>query len=125
MSLTKLSFPYFQGYIAKHRDPSLDEFPDAHKWPIHIQISHYAGICAKRLERMGDGGRLNPKKPSIEEIDQSRLLIFRPSMFFGTLSETMDVQRDRFPHLRLPWILTTMADQIMRLNGTGTEGIFR
>ena len=42
--------PFLQGYIAKHRDSSLDEFPDAHKWPIHIQISHYAGICAKRLE---------------------------------------------------------------------------
>ena len=117
--------PFLQGYIAKHRDPSLDEFPDAHKWPIHIQISHYAGICAKRLERIGDGGRLKPRKPSLEDIDQSRLLIFRPSMFGGTLIETMEVQRDRFPHLRLPWILTTMADQILRLNGTGTEGIFR
>ena len=88
-------------------------------------FSHYAGICAKRLERIGDGGRLKPKKPNIEDIDQSRLLIFRPSMFGGTLSETMEVQRDRFPHLRLPWILTTIADQILRLNGTGTEGIFR
>ena len=46
--------PFLQGYIAKHRDSSLDEFPDAHKWPIHIQISHYAGICAKRLERIGE-----------------------------------------------------------------------
>ena len=46
-------------------------------------------------------------------------------MFGGTLIETLDVQRERFPHLRLPWILTTMADQILRLNGTGTEGIFR
>ena len=46
-------------------------------------------------------------------------------MFGGTLPETMEVQRDRFPHLRLPWILTTVADQILRLNGTGTEGIFR
>ncbi len=45
--------PFLQGYIVKHRDPSLDEFPDAQKWPIHIQISHYAGICAKRLERIG------------------------------------------------------------------------
>ena len=117
--------PFLQGYISKHRDPSLDEFPDAHKWPIHIQISHYAGICSKRLERMGDGGRLRPKKPSIDDIDQSRLLIFRPSMFGGTLTETMEVQRERFPHLRLPWFMTTVADQILRLNGTGTEGIFR
>ena len=77
------------------------------------------------MERIGDGGRLKPRKPSLDDIDQSRLLIFRPSMFGGTLIETLDVQRERFPHLRLPWILTTMADQILRLNGTGTEGIFR
>ena len=54
------------GYVAKHRDPSLDDFPDVGKWPIHVQISHYAGICAKRLDRIGDTGRLRPKKPSVE-----------------------------------------------------------
>ena len=95
------------------------------KWPIHVQISHYAGICAKRLDRIGDTGRLRPKKPSVEEIDQSRLQIFRPSMFGGTLGETMEMQRDRYPQKRLPWILTTLADQILQLNGTKTEGIFR
>ena len=50
-----------------------------------VQISHYAGICNKRLERIGIGGRLAPKKPTLEDIDQSRLQIFRPSMFGGTL----------------------------------------
>ena len=50
-----------------------------------FQISHYAGICNKRLERIGIGGRLDPKKPTLEDIDQSRLQIFRPSMFGGTL----------------------------------------
>ncbi len=66
-----------------------------------------------------------PKKPGLEDIDQARLLIFRPSMFGGTLQETMEIQRDRFPHRKLPWILTTMAEQILRLNGSTTEGIFR
>jgi hypothetical protein len=89
------------------------------------QISHYAGICARRLERIGDGGRLAPRKPTVDDVDQSRLQIFRPSMFGGTLTETMDIQRDRFPHRRLPWILTSLADQVIRLNGLTTEGIFR
>ena len=40
--------------------------------PPMFQISHYAGICAKRLERIGLGGRLKPKRPTEEEIDQSR-----------------------------------------------------
>ena len=88
-------------------------------------MSHFFTHTLFFIHLLGDGGRLRPKKPNVEDIDQSRLLIFRPSMFGGTLSETMEVQRDRFPHLRLPWILTTVADQILRLNGTGTEGIFR
>ena len=113
------------GYVAKHRDPSLDDFPDVGKWPIHVQISHYAGICGKRLDRIGDTGRLGPKKPTVDEIDQSRLQIFRPSMFGGTLQETLDMQRDRFPHKRLPWILTILTEQILKLNGAKTEGIFR
>jgi hypothetical protein len=113
------------GYISKHRDPALDEYHDVNKWPIHVQISHYAAICARRLERIGDGGRLAPRKPSVDDVDQSRLQIFRPSMFGGTLSETMEIQRDRFPQRRLPWILTALADQVIRLNGLSTEGIFR
>ena len=108
----------------------------------NLQISHYAGICNKRLERIGIGGRLAPKKPTLEDIDQSRLQIFRPSMFGGTLQvftftlevflvtfanlqEILDIQKDRFPSRRLPWILTTLTDQIISLNGLATEGIFR
>ena len=121
---SKTFAPALQSYIFRHRDPSLD-YPDVGKWPIHVQISHYAGICSKRLERIGEGGRLSPKRASIDEIDQSRLQIFRPSMFGGTLQEAMEIQAERFPHRRLPWILTTLADQILRLNGTSTEGIFR
>ena len=117
--------PALAAYVHKHRDPALD-MPEVGKWPIHVQISHYAGVCAKRLERIANNsGRLAPRKPTIEDIDQSRLHIFRPSMFGGTLDETMDIQRDRFPHRRLPWILTTLAEQILQLNGTNTEGIFR
>ena len=112
-------------YISKHRDPALDEYHDVNKWPIHVQISHFAAICARRLERIGDGGRLAPKKPSADDVDQSRLQIFRPSMFGGTLGETMEIQRERYPHRRLPWILTALADQVIQLNGLTTEGIFR
>jgi len=137
-------FPYLLSFIQKHRDPNMD-FPDGGRWPIHVQISHYAGICNKRLERIGIGGRLAPKKPTLEDIDQSRLQIFRPSMFGGTLQEILDIQKDRFPSRRLPWILTTLTDQvgtlfflfvftfslttlpdqIISLNGLATEGIFR
>ena len=105
-------YPYLLGFIQKHRDPTLD-FPEVGRWPLHVQISHYAGICNKRLERIGEGGRLGPRKPSLEDIDQSRLQIFRPSMFGGTLLETLNIQKDKFPNRRLPWILTTLTEQIL------------
>jgi len=116
--------PYLLGFIQKHNNPNMD-FPEIGRWPLHVQISHYAGICNKRLERIGQSGRLIAKKPSPEDIDQSRLQIFRPSMFGGTLAETLDIQKDKFPTRRLPWILTTLTDQILALNGLSTEGIFR
>jgi len=31
----------------------------------------------------------------------------------------------RFPDRRLPWILTTLSDEVLRLGGNKTEGIFR
>jgi len=117
-------FTYLLSFIQKHRDPHMD-FPEVGPWTIHAQISHYAGICNKRLERIGIGGRLAAKKPTLEDIDQSRLQIFRPSMFGGTLQEILDIQKEKFPNRRLPWILTTLTDQIVALSGLSTEGIFR
>lgn len=55
----------------------------------------------------------------------SQLQIFRPSMFGSTLAEVMSLQRDKFPHHRLPWIQTTLSEQVLRLGGKQTEGIFR
>ena len=46
-------------------------------------------------------------------------------MFGNTLDEIMTVQRDRFPHRKLPWIQTTLSEEILRLQGAQTEGIFR
>ncbi|XP_018905997.1 uncharacterized protein RhoGAP93B isoform X2 [Bemisia tabaci] len=115
---------YLEGYMNRHRDPSLN-FPEVGKWPIHVQVSHYATVSCKRLERGGVNGKRRPRKPSIEEIDQARIQIFRPSMFGSTLQEIMDMQKERFPHYKLPWIQTTLSEQVLRLQGTQTEGIFR
>ena len=34
-------------------------------------------------------------------------------------------QRVLFPERRLPWIQTSLSEEILRLNGAQTEGIFR
>ena len=51
--------------------------------------------------------------------------IFNPSMFGSTLEEILDLQKDRFPEKKLPWLQTTLSEEILGLNGAQTEGIFR
>ncbi|KAI4494047.1 hypothetical protein M0802_009314 [Mischocyttarus mexicanus] len=116
--------PYLDGYMNRHRDPNF-QFPEVAKWPIHVQVSHYATVACKRLQRIGAHGKRQPRKATTEDIDQARIQIFRASMFGATLSEVMALQRDRFPHRELPWIQTTLTRQVLVRGGTLTEGIFR
>jgi hypothetical protein len=46
-------------------------------------------------------------------------------MFGATLEEVMAMQRTRFPERRLPWIQSILSEEVLRLNGSQTEGIFR
>lgn len=38
--------------------------------------------------------------------------ILRNSMFGNTLSEVMDLQKDKFPLRKLPWIQTTLSEHV-------------
>ncbi|XP_012271050.1 uncharacterized protein LOC105694708 [Orussus abietinus] len=116
--------PYLEGYMNKHRDPNF-QFPEVAKWPIHVQVSHYATVACRRLQRIGAHGKRQPRKATLEDIDQARSQIFRASMFGATLSEVMALQRDRFPQRELPWVQTTLTRQVLVRGGTLTEGIFR
>ncbi|KZC07879.1 Rho GTPase-activating protein 39 [Dufourea novaeangliae] len=116
--------PYLEGYMNRHRDPNF-QFPEVAKWPIHVQVSHYATVACRRLQRIGAHGKRQPRKATIEDIDQARIQIFRASMFGATLSEVMALQRDRFPNRELPWIQTTLTRQVLARGGILTEGIFR
>ena len=48
-----------------------------------------------------------------------------PSMFGSTLFDIMRIQSERFPERRLPWIQTTLSEEVIRLGGLKMEGIFR
>ncbi|CAB3243889.1 unnamed protein product [Arctia plantaginis] len=118
--------PALTNYVNRHRDPAFaDAFPEVGKWPIHVQVSHYAGVACKRLERIGFGGKRQPRKPTTDDIDQARIQIFRQSMFGNTLSEVMTLQKERFPNRQLPWVQVALSQQVLALNGRETEGIFR
>lgn len=139
--------PALLGYMNRHRDTSFGKsFQDIGKWPIHVQVSHYATIACRRLERIGSSGKKQAKKPTTDdEINQSRVSrwhvlvsdgiicnvhafqeqIFRDSMFGNTLSEVMELQREIFPERKIPWIQHTLSEQILVMQGKQTEGIFR
>lgn len=51
--------------------------------------------------------------------------IFHQSMFGNTLDEVMELQKDRFPDRKLPWVQVTLSEQVLLLSGKATEGIFR
>lgn len=63
----------------RHRDPTFaTSFPEVGKWPIHVQVSHYATVACRRLDRIGSNGKKQAKKPTDDEINQARV---SPSIF--------------------------------------------
>ena len=64
--------PYLEGYMNRHRDPNF-QFPEVAKWPIHVQVSHYATVACRRLQRIGAHGKRQPRKATLEDIDQARV----------------------------------------------------
>jgi Rho GTPase-activating protein 39 len=72
--------PALLGYMNRHRDASFAKhFPEIGKWPIHVQVSHYATIACRRLERIGSAGKKQAKKPTDDEINKARVSCSRPS----------------------------------------------
>ncbi|XP_066916983.1 rho GTPase-activating protein 39-like [Clytia hemisphaerica] len=112
---------YLEGYIYKYLDTE-DLSPIA----IEAQVDKYAKHCYKQLERICEmGAKRGLKGPTTDEIQSAIKRVFNPSMFGNTLEDIMEMQSQRFPDNRLPWILTTLTDAILLLNGLQTEGIFR
>lgn len=48
-----------------------------------------------------------------------------PGIFGESLEELMKMQAKRWPDRKLPWILVTLSETILRLGGNEQEGIFR
>lgn len=59
------------------------------------------------------------------ELELARMTVFRAEMFGGSLAEIMQLQQYRYPHRRLPWVQIALSEEVLRLQGTNTEGIFR
>lgn len=74
---------------------------------------------------MASGPKKGQRKPNMDEIEQAKKSVFSPSMFGSSLDDVMLLQKDKFPDRKLPWIQTTLSEEVLRYNGAQTEGIFR
>ena len=48
-----------------------------------------------------------------------------PGIFGESLPSLMQLQSRRWPSKKLPWILTTLCEAVLKMGGASTEGIFR
>ncbi|CAH8293390.1 unnamed protein product, partial [Schistosoma turkestanicum] len=105
-----------------------------HNYPMGIALgpwdrptaAHFARVAPRWFVRsLNVGVRKTSVSPSIEEICHVKDFLLKPCIFGSSLDEMMQIQAYRFPHLRLPWIQIFLTEEILRLNGAQTEGIFR
>lgn len=100
----------------------------------HFVLSHYndsesridtlARYSFKKIMRVCETGA-RARVPTLPEIERARDAPFNPSVFGSTLEDIMAMQSDKLPDIKLPLVLTSLTEAILRLNGTKTEGIFR
>jgi len=80
--------------------------------------------CYRKLSRtciVGPRG----KTLSLKEIEQRMNAAFNSSYFGETLEDIMEQQQKENSELDIPAIMVFLADSVLQLNGTQTEGIFR
>ncbi|CAH8532432.1 unnamed protein product [Dicrocoelium dendriticum] len=88
--------------------------------------AHFARVAMRWFTRsLNVGCRRSLEAPSVDEICHVKEFILKPCVFGSSMTEIMRLQSYRFPHLKLPWIQLFLTEELLRLNGSQTEGIFR
>ncbi|XP_062900674.1 rho GTPase-activating protein 39 isoform X1 [Mobula hypostoma] len=109
---------YLEGYIYRHMDPVNDA--------KGVAISTYAKYCYRKLQKSAlTGAKKGLRKPSADEIRHATNAVFCPSMFGSSLEEIMNMQNEHYTDRQLPWVQTRLSEEVLKLNGAQTEGIFR
>eukprot|EP00158_Paraphelidium_tribonemae_P003193 Partr_v1_DN25949_c0_g1_i3_m68372 putative Rho GTPase activating protein 39 len=106
----------FEGYLQKFMHDNTTNAVE--------RIVTFAKHCLIKLERICQKGPRG-KVPTIPEIERAKESPFFPSVFGESLADIMIIQQEKEPNLKLPRIMTFLADSILKLNGCQTEGIFR
>ncbi|KIK68921.1 hypothetical protein GYMLUDRAFT_236804 [Collybiopsis luxurians FD-317 M1] len=88
------------------------------------RVDIMAKYCLRRLDVISKKGPRG-KPPSISEIETASDAAFNPSTFGESLYAIIRLQERNYPEQKVPIILPFLADGILALGGTKSEGIFR
>ncbi|EJF57744.1 hypothetical protein DICSQDRAFT_157170 [Dichomitus squalens LYAD-421 SS1] len=88
------------------------------------RVDVMAKYCLRRLAYISKKGPRG-KPPSAAEIETASDAAFHPSIFGEALDTVYRLQERNYPDKKVPIILPFLADGILALGGTKSEGIFR
>jgi Rho GTPase-activating protein 39 len=91
-----------------------------HEGRVDIMAKH----CLRRLDVVSRKGPRG-KPPTVSEIETASDAAFNPSTFGESLDAIIRLQERTYPQQKVPIILPFLADGILALGGTKSEGIFR
>jgi len=109
---------------SKHFEPYVRAWMQERTTHTEGRIDVMAQYGLHRLEAISKKGPRG-KAPSITEIEIASDAAFNPSTFGEPLDAIYRLQSRTYPTLKIPVILPFLADGILALGGTKSEGIFR
>ncbi|KAF7321491.1 Rho GTPase-activating protein 39 isoform 2 [Mycena kentingensis (nom. inval.)] len=109
---------------SKNFETYLRSFIQQHTTKSEGRVDVMAKYCLKRLGFISKKGPRG-KPPSPSEIETASDAAFNPSTFGESLDAIFRLQERTYPQQKVPIILPFLADGILALGGTKSEGIFR
>jgi len=104
---TNKFFSYLEGYIYRNNEDQKIE-----------KVKGYTEYCLRKLPRIRQSGaKKGIEPPKLPEIQQAQKSIFNPSQYGSTLDEIMELQATKELDLEIPWVVTTLAQAILRHQG--------
>ncbi|KAJ7718003.1 hypothetical protein DFH07DRAFT_337391 [Mycena maculata] len=109
---------------SKNFETYLRSFIQQHTTHQEGRVDVMAKYCLKRLTLIAKKGPRG-KPPNPTEIETASDAAFNPSTFGESLDAIIRLQERNYPHQKVPIILPFLADGILALGGSKSEGIFR
>lgn len=109
---------------SKNFETYLRSFIQKHISQQEGRVDVMAKYCLRRLAFISKKGPRG-KPPTIAEIETASDAAFHPSTFGESLDAIIRLQERNYPQQKVPIVLPFLADGILALGGTKSEGIFR